>query len=386
MADVDIIIVGGGLVGAAAAVALAQQGYQTALVDRFAPDFITDELRWDSRIYALSPGNVEWLKKLGVWQHLNPERFSEISQMQVWGDDTVSPLTFDAYEAHVEHLGVIAENSQLQQALWQAMQENGVKIYTNVECLRLNCLPEQAVLHFADGTALQAALVIGADGGNSWVRTQANIATNDFQYQQQAVVANFSTELPHDNTARQWFGAEGVLAYLPLPERRMSMVWSTRQAQHLMTLSPHELAESVARAGQYCLGELKVITEPVCFTLMKQSAVNMVSARVALVGDAAHRIHPLAGQGVNLGFRDVIALVEVLAQRNPYQDIGDSSLLRRFERARKADVLSLGSLTHGLQWLFENELPSVKKIRNVGLGLTNRQEWLKRLLIQHAIV
>jgi 2-polyprenyl-6-methoxyphenol hydroxylase-like FAD-dependent oxidoreductase len=167
---------------------------------------------------------------------------------------------------------------------------------------------------------------------------------------------------------------------------RMSIVWSTPQAEQLLHLSEPEFVDAVSQAGQHCLGDLSLLTPATKFTLVKQSAVNMVQSRLALVGDAAHRIHPLAGQGVNLGFRDVIALIEALSQRNRYQSLGDIALLRAYERARKSDMLSLGSLTHGLQWLFENDLPSVKKIRNVGMELTNQQAWLKRLLVKHAII
>lgn len=382
----DVIIVGAGLVGAAAAVALAQQGHSVALVDRKAPEFNDNPDEWDSRIYAISPGNVAWLKGLGVWSQLDSARLCDIDQMQVWGDSMQQPLIFDAYESNAENLGVIVESQQIHQALWKTLQTLGVHMQLGIECMRLEQLPEKAILHLADGTQLYAELVIGADSGNSWVRAQAEIGVQVHQYQQQAVVANFTTTLPHQQVARQWFRGEDILAYLPMAGNRMSIVWSTPQADRLLKLSDATFIDAVAQAGQNCLGELSLLTPAAKFTLVKQSAVNMVQARLALIGDAAHRIHPLAGQGVNLGFRDVIELATVLSQRNRYQSLGDITLLRAYERARKSDMLSLGSLTHGLQWLFENDLPSLKKIRNVGMELTNQQAWLKRLLVKHAII
>lgn len=388
MADLnfDVIIVGAGLVGAAAAVALAQQGHSVAVVDRKAPEFNDNPDEYDSRIYAISPGNVAWLKGLGVWSQLDSVRLCDIDQMQVWGDNMQQPLIFDAYESNAENLGVIAESQQIHQALWKTLQILGVHMQFGIECMRLEQLPEKAILYLADGTKLYAELVIGADSGNSWVRAQAEIGVQVHQYQQQAVVANFTTSLPHQQVARQWFRGEDILAYLPMAGNRMSIVWSTPQADQLLKLSDAAFIDAVAQAGQNCLGELSLLTPAAKFTLVKQSAVNMVQARLALIGDAAHRIHPLAGQGVNLGFRDVIELAAVLSQRNRYQSLGDITLLRAYERARKSDMLSLGSLTHGLQWLFENDLPSLKKIRNVGMELTNQQAWLKRLLVKHAII
>jgi ubiquinone biosynthesis UbiH/UbiF/VisC/COQ6 family hydroxylase len=382
----DIVIVGAGLVGAAAAVAFTRQGHSVALVDRKAPAFNDNPAEWDTRIYAISPGNVAWLKQLEVWPLVDATRLCDIDQMQVWGDDTQHSLTFDAYESNAANLGVITESQQIHLALWQKLQTLGVHMQFGVECAKLEQLPEKAVLHLVDGVQLQAELVIGADSGNSWVREQAGISVKVHQYQQQAAVANFSTTLPHQRVARQWFRGDDILAYLPMAGNRISIVWSTPQAEQLLKLPKPEFVDAVAQAGQHCLGDLCLLTPASKFTLVKQSAVNMVQSRLALLGDAAHRIHPLAGQGVNLGFRDVIGLVEALSQRNRYQSLGDIALLRAYERARKSDMLSLGSLTHGLQWLFENDLPSVKKIRNVGMELTNQQAWLKRLLVKHAII
>ncbi|MFA6178295.1 MAG: UbiH/UbiF family hydroxylase [Candidatus Methylopumilus sp.] len=387
--DFDIMVVGGGLVGAATAVALAQQGHQVALVDRSAPDFSSvsaSTYTWDSRIYAISPGNVQWLDSLGVWSKLNQARICPIEDMEVWGDANSQPLTFASYEANVTSLGYILESNQLQQALWSRMQDVGVHVKIHDDCNGLTIDAEKASLRFSDGTYISAKLVVAADGGNSWVRAQAGIASKLYTYPQMGVVANFEAELSHGQLARQWFHEDGVLAWLPLPGNRISMVWSTPGAHGLLELSPQALADKVAEAGGHTLGKMRTITNATAYPLVKQTAHRIVQARLVLVGDAAHRVHPLAGQGVNLGFRDVIALEKTLSHRNRYQEIGDLVLLRQYERARKTDMLALSAVTHGLQQLFDSKQPMLKKLRNLGLALTEHQPGLKRRLIKQAII
>jgi 2-octaprenylphenol hydroxylase len=388
----DVIVVGGGLVGAACAIALAQQGHQVTLFDRKSPDKGAVDDAWDSRIYAISPGNVAWLETLGVWNTLDQTRICAIESMEIWGDaasaasQSHASLQFKAYDANTTHLGLIVENRQLHQALWSQMHKLGINLVTEVECTALRVDGDEAGLELADGRSFTAKLVVAADGGNSWTRTQAGIPAQIYDYEQMGVVANFETELPHQHIARQWFRNDGVLAWLPLPDNRISMVWSTANAKHLLSLEAKDLAEEVAEAGARALGSLRVITTAAAFPLAMQTAHTLVKPRLALVGDAAHQIHPLAGQGMNLGFRDVIALAQTLNQRNAYQDIGDSTLLRRYERARKSDMLMMKQLTHGLHLLFENEQPIVKKLRNWGLILTNHQPALKKHLIKQAVI
>jgi 2-octaprenylphenol hydroxylase len=388
----DVIVVGGGLVGAACAIALAKQGHQVTLFDRKSPDKVTVDDAWDSRIYAISPGNVAWLETLGVWNALDQTRICAIENMEIWGDadpaasQSHASLQFNAYEANTTHLGLIVENKPLHQALWSQMHQLGINLVTGVECRTLRVDADEAGLELADGRSFTAKLIVAADGGNSWIRTQAGIPAQIYDYEQMGVVANFETELPHQHIARQWFRNDGVLAWLPLPGNRISMVWSTANAKHLLSLEAKDLAGEVAEAGAQVLGSLRVITAAAAFPLSMQTAQPLVKSRLALVGDAAHQIHPLAGQGMNLGFRDVIALAQTLSQRNTYQDIGDVTLLRRYERARKSDMLSMRQLTHGLHLLFENKQPTVKKLRNWGLQLTNHQPALKKHLIKQAVI
>jgi ubiquinone biosynthesis UbiH/UbiF/VisC/COQ6 family hydroxylase len=251
----------------------------------------------------------------------------------------------------------------------------------------LTLTAEAARLELRDGRALHAKLIVGADGADSWVRAQAPIEVKISHYGQQAVVANFSTAKPHYDIAYQWFRRDGVLALLPLPGNRVSMVWSTAQenAARLLALPHDDLAAEVAASADGVVGELKVITSPAAFELRLQRVARLVRPRLALIGDAAHNVHPLAGQGVNLGFRDARELARVLAQRGAQTDCGDYHLLRRYERARQEDILATGLTTDALQKLFSSERPWLTGLRNFGLRVTNNQLQLKNLLVRHAV-
>jgi ubiquinone biosynthesis UbiH/UbiF/VisC/COQ6 family hydroxylase len=244
-----------------------------------------------------------------------------------------------------------------------------------------------ATLVLEGGDAVRAELVVGADGAQSWVRQSAGLTARAASYGQLGVVANFATAAPHDGTAFQWFRADGVLAYLPLPGNRMSMVWSTAEAhgRDLAGLPAGELCRRVAEAGRSVLGELDLITPARGFPLQRMSAESMIAPRVALVGDAAHVVHPLAGQGVNLGFGDAAALADALVRREPFRDCGDRTVLRRYERSRAAAILAMRTVTDGLARLFALPGDAAARARDLGLSLTDRSTVLKNLLIARAI-
>ena len=306
--------------------------------------------------------------------------------MQVWGDENTEPLNFNVEDAFANNLGYILENSVLQQALWDELQTLDVDVLIGVEGALVELNEQEATLQLADGQQLTAKLMIAADGGNSWVRAQAGLSQQKTVYEHVGVVANFEVDLPHQNIARQWFVDDGILAWLPLTGNRISMVFSTKHPQNLMALSLAELAEQVAQAGGNTLGKMHCITPAVAFSLVKQNASALIANRLALVGDAAHQVHPMAGQGVNLGFRDVVELAQVLAERNPLADIGDRFVLRRYERARKADVLAMQGLTHGLYGAFDSKHALVRAARNWGLSLPNKHPMLKRALMKQALI
>lgn len=384
-AQFDIVVVGAGLVGAAFALALRDSGLRVAVVEPSPPASETDA--WDGRIYALNPANVEFLSRLGVWPDLDPGRIQAVDRMEIYGDEGAH-LEFCAYDAGVLALAYILESGRLQNALWRGLQRApNVELIVGARCAAADFGQSEARLGLDDGRTLRAALLVGADGANSWVRQAAGLHADVYRYETQGVVANFECERSHDGVAFQWFRTDGVLAYLPLPGRRMSMVWSTpnAHAEELLRLPPEQLAARVAEAGQGVLGRLQVITPPQAFPLRKIRVPDIVAPGVALIGDAAHVVHPLAGQGVNLGFGDAMVLARLIAEREPYRGCGDPVLLRRYRRERAEPVAAMRLVTHGLERLFATRSRWLRTLRNRGLALTDRVVPVKNLLIRHAI-
>jgi 2-polyprenylphenol 6-hydroxylase len=384
--EFDIVIVGAGLVGASFALALRGAGLRLALVEAHAPAAAADN--WDSRIYAVSPGSAAFLESMGAWKRLDPARICAVEEMQVYGDAAGAQLQFSAYESGVPELAWTVESSRLQSVLWQGLEhQHNLELSCLERCVTLQLGGDAAELALASGRTLRAKLVVAADGRHSWVRQAAAIAVEDKPYGQMGVVANFTCAKEHHNTAYQWFRADGVLAYLPLPGRRMSMVWSTPDdhAAALMAMPADALCATVAEAGKDTLGKLELLSPAAQFPLTRQHAARLVAPRVALIGDAAHVLHPLAGQGVNLGFGDAAELARVLLQRELFRDPGEIRLLRRYERARAEDILALAWVTDGLQKLFAAPGGAAAKLRNAGLNLTNALPVLKNLLIRRAL-
>ena len=385
--EFDIAVVGGGLVGLGLAAALQHSGLRLALIEPQSLKPVPAGDAWDNRVYAVSPGSASFLDTLDAWQRLPPERVTRVESMEIYGDDGTARLDFSAYDAGVRELAFIVENRLLLRELWRALDSSAVRVLCPASCVALGFGPYHATLTLADGAEVAARLVVGADGAESWVRERAGIAMTPGDYGQLGVVANFSCELPHRSVAFQWFQRDGVLALLPLPGNRTSMVWSIvkERAERLLALPVDELAAEVGAASRGVLGELSVITPPVAFPLRLQRVAQFVRPRIALIGDAAHNVHPLAGQGVNLGFRDARILAATLDSREARYDCGDYALLRRYERARKEDVAAMQLTTHGLQKLFTSGLVSIAKARNAGLKLVNGQPLIKNFLVRQAI-
>jgi 2-octaprenylphenol hydroxylase len=381
----DIAIVGGGLVGASFAASLASSGLTLAIVESHARPKAPSE--WDERIYAISPGSRGFLEQCGAWQLLDPARVNPVEAMRVFGD-TGAELEFSAYQVGAPQLACILENRALHQALWQKlMNQENLTLLHPARCAALRLTQENAEIELEDGRILRAKLVVGADGRDSWVRHQAGIKSTPVDYRQSAVVANLECELPHRNIAYQWFQPDGILALLPLPGNRISMVWSVtpEKSADLLQLTHDDLCGRIASASQHVLGALSVITAPAAFPLRMLILPHITGRRFALMGDAAHNIHPLAGQGVNTGFRDARQLARLLQKRGAASDCGDENLLRRYERKRKEDIYSMQATTYGLKSLFNSDLPFVKPLRNLGLEATNRITPLKKLLMRHAL-
>jgi len=335
---------------------------------------------YDPRVYALSPGNVDFLRALGVWAALPAERLTPVHSMRVYGDE--AQLVFDAYQAGAAELAWIVEDSALQRALWAGLAS------TPHRCERLEIDEHAAVLSFSDADAFAAKLVVGADGANSFVRNAAGIAARERDYGQAALVANFTCERPHSNTAFQWFQGGGpVLALLPLPGAQVSMVWSlpAAEAERLAALRPEALAAEVEQASHAMLGALQLASPVRSFPLRRLAARRLIAPRVALVGDAGHVIHPLAGQGLNLGLQDARVLAQVLNDREPGRDAGDYRLLRRYERRRAEPIAAMDAVVSGLFALYGARSGPVRRLRGAGLNLTDRLPVLKNILIRQAM-
>ena len=307
--------------------------------------------------------------------------------MKVMGDDGAR-LDFSAYETGVSELGWILESSLISCELWESVKrQSNVQLFFQESPGSLALQQDNAALSLSSGQTLTAALVVGADGRDSWVRQAAGLSATSSAYDEMGVVANFACEKPHRNIARQWFRQDGVLAWLPLPGNRLSMVWSTpdTQANELLNLSSTDLATRVGEAGQDELGALETITAAAAFPLRLMRVPQTVAPRVALIGDAAHGIHPLSGHGINLGFQDARELAGLLAATQEWEDIGSLRLLHRYQRARKEETFLMQTGTHALHRLFRETLPGAKTLRNLGMSLTNALPVAKNILVRYAI-
>jgi 2-polyprenylphenol 6-hydroxylase len=384
--DHETIIVGGGIVGGSLAAALADRGISVALIEsRSAPGIMPPV--FDKRVYALRPASVRFLERCGVWPHVDAARVAPVYEMTVFGDDGASRLHFDAYRSGLGELAVIVEDCNLQNAVSRALDSRPlVTRMSGVSCVNAVWAAGEVEIELDDGRRIAAQLAVAADGADSRLRGLAGIETRSEPYDELGVVANFSCERPHKGVAHQWFREDGVLALLPLPNDQVSMVWSTPQAHadELLKLEPQELSERVTAASRGVLGRLEAAGAAVAFPLRRMRALRTVGPRLALVGDAAHNVHPLAGQGLNLGLADAQALADALARRAPTEGCGSRALLARYRRSRSEDTLAMELVTDGLHSLFSAKLPAIAWLRNTGLRCTDRLTPLKKALVKRA--
>lgn len=377
----DTLIIGGGLVGAAMAVALKQQQRRVALLEIRPPATDAERLEkgWDARIYAISPANRQFLQSLHAWP--SESRIQPVARMDVRGDGG-GRIEFAAADIQADRLTSIAENRWLLAALWRQIEALEIPVFTEAAAA-IHTDIEAATLTLANGETLKTRLIIGADGANSWVRAQAGIAVQENAYGHHGVVANFHTEKNHHGTAYQWFKHGEVLAYLPLPDHKISIVWSTAAPEKLTALAPDDLAAAVTAQGEGMLGRLSPLSPAFAFELILRRPATTVAQRIMLIGDAAHTIHPLAGQGVNLGFGDAIEFTR-LSQNAA--DLGAHQLLKRYAQNRLEPVRTMQLSCDGLFHLFgENHLPALPWLRNNGLNWVNAAAPLKQRLIKHAM-
>ena len=384
----DVIIVGGGLAGLSLARALRNTPLSIALLEAAPPSRPSG---WDARVYAITPANATFLDELGIWTHLDSSRMAPISAMQIHGD-AGGHLDLSAYETGVRELGWVLESSLMACELWECIRrQDRLTLFCPASAQSLDLTADAAHLTLADGRRLSARVLVGADGRDSWVRRQAGLRANNTPYGEMGVVANFTCARPHRGIARQWFRDDGVLAWLPLAEHdglsRMSMVWSTpnAHAEALLALDPEALCSHVAAAGNHALGELAPLTPAAAFPLRLMRVPQTVAPRLALIGDAAHGIHPLSGHGINLGFQDARELARILAAVPTWDDIGNLRHLATYQRSRREETVLMQGTTDMLRRLFREKLPVLPLLRNTGLTLTNAIPPIKNLLVRYAL-
>ena len=392
--DFDVVIVGGGVIGAIMAGLLLARRLSSAgrvaiVADRFAAAASPDA-EWDLRVFALSRASQRLLAACGVWDSLPARRMHAYERMCVW-DAAGSPrgkgsLSFDCAEIGEPNLGFIVEGHALQWHCLQAARAAGaVLIETPVAAIRV--AEADVAIRLGDGRELRGQLLAAADGPQSKTRDMLGIETSGHSYHQDALVAHVRTVRPHENTAWQRFLATGPVAFLPLPDGRSSIVWSTErtEAARLSALDAGEFGVALTAAGGGVLGDCDLTTPRASFPLKLQYALQYARPRAVLLGDAAHVVHPLAGQGLNLGLLDCAALADVLGQAGAGGYFGEHKLLRRYERWRRSENLLAAGALDGMERLFSSTDPLTMGVRGAGLNAVGKLPFVKRRLAQRAL-
>lgn len=384
----DIVVAGGGLVGLSLAAMLGRAGFSTALVEAREPvlDWPPDSV--DLRVYAISRASENLLRDAGAWAAIEPH-VCAYRDMRVWDAGGSGDIHFDSAELGEACLGYIIESRVIEKALLEVIDAlPAVQRLCPAAIAGFAEAQGSLAVELDDGRALSAALLVGADGKHSKLRDLAGIHVQVSSYGQQALVAVVRCERDHQETAWQRFLPTGPLAFLPLRDGRCSIVWSATsdEAQRLLALDDAAFREALGDAFDHRLGRVLSVGARALFPLARQHAASSVAPRLALVGDASHVVHPLAGQGVNLGFKDVRELADVVvAARRQGRDIGALSVLRRYERARKGDNLATMFAMDGFKHLFGSRVPPVRWLRNAGLDLVDAAAPVKRLLMRAAM-
>ncbi len=390
--EFDVLIVGGGMVGLLLAGLLQEQptaDLRIAVVEPQTPQPRAVDAELDLRVSALSPASLHLLERVGALQALPVGTLHSYEYMRVWQDGGGPfgdrALCFSAAETGVATLGSIVENNAVRESLWQRLQQSSAITWITEPA---NSLTRNADAYAVScgGTVRQARLLVGADGARSWVREELGVRSREHAYRQNALVAHLATEMPHADTAWQKFLPDGPVALLPLADGRCSLVWTHPESRtdDLQNMSDRKFADGLQQAIDGALGAIRCTTSRAVFPLQRAHAQVYTGERFALLGDAAHRAHPLAGQGANLGFLDAVVLAEELASHMQYRwaDPGDPRLLRRYERRRKGNnALTLG-LMDGINAVFTSPLA---KLAGAGLGLVDRAGPLKRLIAEQAM-
>jgi len=401
---VDVAVIGAGMVGTALALSLKNSSLSIALIDgqvseqlQAATEVSDSVENFKARVSALTLASRNLLSEIGVWDSINPQQLMPYQKMNVWDQLGSAEINFDAAELYCDELGFIVENQTLVSSLHHSIRDQD-NLTTHFGCLLESITPcnDKAgahVLSLNNGRKVHCGLLVAADGANSKVRTTLGMATREWDYRHHAIVATVQTEKPHGSVARQRFSESGPLAFLPLQDKHASekfcsIVWSVQpdQAEKLMSQSDEQFKQSLEIEVESRLGKLEHVSKRYSYPLRQRHAKSYVRPGVVLIGDAAHTIHPLAGQGVNLGFKDVKALGEILLKASQDEvPINHQSLLNRYNRERQADNLMMMGVMEGLKRVFEQKDPLVRWLRNTGLGWVDKQSFVKKQIVKKAM-
>lgn len=390
----DLIIVGAGMVGSALALALKDSGLDILLIDGspLSVKPFDAEAAFEPRVSALSAASQRILDRLGAWPGVVARRASPYGEMQVWDGTGTGAIHFSAASVHADVLGHIVENRVVQDALLEPLHDSGIGLMPNARLEHLRHSGDDWLLTLVDGRQLRAPLVIAADGANSAVRRLAGCATREWDYLHHAIVTSVRCEQPHQRTAWQRFTDDGPLAFLPLDrqgdEHWCSIVWSVtpEEAERLMALDDDAFCSALGEAFEHRLGRVEHSDPRLCIPLRQRHAKRYVEPGLALIGDAAHTIHPLAGQGVNLGFLDAAVLAEVLLHAHARGErLADEKVLSRFERRRMPYNLGMMAAMEGFERLFQADPLPLRWLRNAGLRWVNQQPEAKALFVRQAL-
>lgn len=384
----DVVVVGGGVVGATTAIALRKAGFSVAIIERGDRPRPFDPSRYDARVYAISPASQEILKRLGVWEGIASLRASVFRAVRVWVDRPDAGLYFSASDVGRGELGWIVEHGVILDRLWNDLDGVDLYVSSKIQEVVFDSCGSGSQVRLEGGALLRAALLIGADGADSRLRESAGIDVVGRRYPQHAIVCHVRTARPHRKTAWQRFLPSGPLAFLPLADGRSSIVWSVSPslADDLTGLDEGAFCRQLHEAIEGVFGKIQTASPRLVFPLRIQQAKNYIKDGLALVGDAAHTMHPLAGQGVNMGLADVEALVDTLAAaRISGRDWTRTRALRRYERARRTENTEMLMVTDGLFRLFDSRVPGLRTALGIGMDSINLVSPLREWLAQRAV-